>query len=155
MPNHKKPTALKELQGTARADRANPLEPRPSVGIPDAPAWIDEDPVTRQLFDQVTKYIVDMKVATQVDGLALSLLADQLSLYLEIRNEIRSRGVMLQEEGSTGQTVTKPNPLLPQLNSAYTAIVKMLREYGLTAASRTNVSMIEEREIDTFEEFLK
>lgn len=151
----KKPSALKELQGTARPDRANPLEPKPEVGIPDAPAWVDDDPQTRALFDQVTRYVVDMNIGTRVDGLALSLLADQIGLYIELRDQIRRQGTVLEMEGSQGQVIKKPHPALPQLNQTLGSIHKLLREYGLTAASRSNVSAHEEREVDAFEDFLK
>jgi P27 family predicted phage terminase small subunit len=150
----KKPTGLKELHGTARPDRANPNEPRPPVEMPDAPAWIDEDPVTRELFDQVTRYVTDMNIATQVDGLALSMLADQVSLYVETRNLIRRQGLFEESEGSQGQIVKKAHPGLPILNQCLGNIHKLLREYGLTAASRSNVSAKEEKEVNTFQDFI-
>ena len=150
----KKPSALKELQGTARPDRSNPSEPRLPVRIPDAPAWVDEAPTTRALFDQVTKYVTDMNIATQVDGLALSLLADQIALYIELRSHIREEGTVVTVTGSTGQDKTMAHPAIPQLNQTLGSIHKLLREYGLTAASRSNMSAHEEKDVDSFADFL-
>lgn len=150
----KKPTAMHELQGTARPDRANPNEPRLPTQVPDAPSWVDEDPTTRALFDQVTRYVTDMNVATQVDGLALSLLADQLALYIELRQHIRKEGTVITTVGSQGQEKTQSHPALPQLNTTLGSIHKLLREYGLTAASRSNVSVHEEKDVDSFDDFL-
>ena len=80
----RKPTKLKELNGTLRPDRTNPNEPKLPVSLPDRPSWLDEDPLAAQLFDQVTKYMVDMNVGTHVDGLALSMLSDQVAMYLRL-----------------------------------------------------------------------
>lgn len=149
----KTPTVLKELRGTYRKDRANLNEPKPPVltEVPDAPFWVDDCPQTKSLFDQVTRYVMNMKVATQVDGLALSLLADQLSIYIDLRSQIRKEGITVVD--SSGKT--KAHAALGQLNNTLTQIHKFLREYGLTAASRSNVSAAEEKDVDAFEDFLK
>lgn len=145
----KKPTALKELQGTARADRANPDEPRLPAELPDRPTWIDNDPTTAAMFDQVVEYVHNMKVSTRVDGIALSLLADQLTLYMEMREIIREEGLSMVTPA--GNNVR--HPLLTPMNQSLTSIHKLLREYGLTAVSRSLVSAVEE-EGDEFEDFL-
>lgn len=150
----KKPSDQKKLQGTWRKDRANPLEPTPAKGLPDRPAWVDGDPTTAALFDAATKYVNNMGIATEVDGIALGLLADQLGLYIQLRESIREEGVVIEIEGSTGQTKKMANPALPQLNQTLGSIHKLLREYGLTAASRSNVSKIEDDVKDDFESFL-
>jgi len=150
----KKPTALHELEGTFRKDRHNDLEPQPDKGLPDRPSWVDADPVTAQLFDAATNYIDSMNIATRVDGIAIGLLADQLGLYIKLRDHIREDGVIVDMEGSKGQNRRVANPAIPQLNQTLGNIHKLLREYGLTAASRSNVSVQEEKAIDSFDDFL-
>lgn len=150
----KKPTALKELEGTARADRMNPLEPRLPNELPDRPAWVDEESRTAQLFDQIVGYINDMQISTRVDGIAVSLLADQLDLYLRLREDVRKNGEVI-EVASRYSTTVKANPALREMNTAYNNIVRMLREYGLTAVSRTTVNKIEDDKADDFESFLE
>lgn len=154
MPNPKKPTAIKELEGTWRADRHNPNEPRPPVELPDRPNWLDEDPRASRLFDQVTQYVKDMRLSTRVDGIALSMLCDQLSLYLEVREQIREEGVMITVTTKQSGTYEKPHPLLTSLNQAYGNIFKMLTQYGLTPVSRMNVSAAPEEDGNEFETFL-
>ena len=150
----RKPTAMHQLEGTYREYRGNPNEPQLPAQIPDAPAWIDDDPTTKALFDQVTHYIVDMNVGTRVDGVALSLLADQIALYIELRQAVRKEGVLQVSTGSRGQEITKPHAALGALNNALSNIHKLLREYGLTAASRANVSANSEASVDAFEDFI-
>ena len=151
----KKPTALKELTGTLEKSRTNPNEPRPDVAIPDMPVWIADDPMTSSLYDQVTQYVVDMRVGTRADGVALALLADQLALYLELRQQVREEGAVIEVEGSQGQTKKMPHPALPAMQTAFGSVHKMLREYGLTAASRSSVDAQPEKEINSFDDFMK
>lgn len=151
----RKPTGLHELEGTVRKDRHNQLEPQPKKGLPDRPMWVEQDPVTASLFDAVTKYVDDMKISTAVDGIALGLLADQLGLYITLREAIREDGSIISETGVKGQEKRIAHPAIPQLNQTLGNIFKLLREYGLTAASRSNVSVQEEKPIDGFESFLK
>jgi len=154
MSRPRKPTALHELQGTKRSDRHSALEPQPQKGLPDRPSWVDADPVTAELFDAATRYINDMNISTQVDGIAIGLLADQLGLYIELRQCIREDGTIVELEGSKGQTKRVANPAIPQLNQTLGNIHKLLREYGLTAASRGNVAVHEEKAVDSFSDFL-
>jgi len=151
----KKPTALKELTGTLEKSRTNPNEPRPDVAVPDMPVWITDDPITSSLYEQVTQYVVDMRVGTRADGVALALLADQLAMYLELRQQVRDEGAVIEVEGSQGQIKKQPNPALQPMNSAFANIHKMLREYGLTAASRSAVDAQPEKELNSFDDFMK
>lgn len=150
----KKPTALKELTGTAQPCRMNPNEPRPEVGLPDMPSWLTDDPVASALYEQVGTYIAEMKIGTRADGLGVAMLADQLTMYIELRQQVRTEGAVIDLEGSNGQMKKVPHPALTPLNTAFTNIHKMLREYGLTAASRSNVDAQPEKEINTFDDFM-
>lgn len=151
----RKPTALHELQGTGQKSRMNPLEPVLASRLPDRPSWIEDDPMAMGLYDQVVQYVHNMGIATEVDGLALSILADQLSIYIEMRQKIRAEGVIIEVEGSQGQTKKIPHPCLPQMQTTVTTIHKFLREYGLTASSRPNVSSLDnDKEVNSFDDFL-
>lgn len=152
----RKPTALKELQGTLRSDRVNTNEPKMPVSLPDRPEWIDDDLLTAQLFDQITKYMALMQVSTQVDGIALSMLADQLALYLRLRRTLLEEGELITAVNVNGDPVIKPHPAISPFNQAYANITRMLREYGLTASSRSNINARTDGEtsINTFEDFL-
>ncbi len=152
----RKPTKLKELNGTLRPDRTNPKEPQLAVSIPDRPSWLDEDPLAAQLFDQVSRYMVDMKVGTQVDGLALSMLSDQVAMYLRLRRTILDEGELINTQNINGDPVIKPHPAIGPLNQAFTNINRLLREYGLTASSRSHLNAKADvnSPINTFEDFL-
>ena len=147
------PTALHKLRGTYRPDM-NPNEPDLPVRLPDRPVWVDDDPRTAALFDEITRYVERMAVSSEVDGIAISLLADQLAIYLELREMIREEGLIVDHHGSQGQVTRRAHPALVQLTTVLTQIHKFLREYGLTAASRRNVSASSDEQIDSFEDFM-
>ena len=150
----RKPTVLHKLAGTYRADRANALEPMPARRLPDRPSWVTDDPTTEALYNAVSQYIHTMGIATEVDGIAMGLLADQLALYIELRAAIREDGAIIVVEGSSGQERRIAHPAIPQLAQTLANVTKLLREYGLTAASRANVTQIDSDTVDTFEDFL-
>ncbi len=64
-----KPTALKRLDGTYRADRAAAHEPKP-VGLPSCPRFLSDD--GRREFRRVTKMLAEMGLIGRIDGNALA-----------------------------------------------------------------------------------
>jgi P27 family predicted phage terminase small subunit len=152
----RKPTAIKKLTVTFRNDRAYPEEPHLGVCFPDKPEWLDSDPLSSQLFDQVSKYMVDMSVSTSVDGLALSMLADQVALYLRLRGKLLEDGEMIHSPNSAGEMIMKAHPSIAPMNQSFVNITRLMREYGLTASSRSSLATRDQpSDINSFEDFLK
>jgi len=149
----RKPAALKKLEGTFRPDRAKDNLEVPA-GLPTKPAWADTDPVASALYDQVATHCYKMGVGTDADGLAFALLADQLSIYLRCRAEVAADGPLIDVEMASGVIQRKTHPGLAQMNSSYGQIVKMMTEFGLTAAARTKVDANAPIEVDSFDAFL-
>ena len=147
----KKPQGLKELHGTARADRQNPNAPVFAVAAPPRPSFLDDDPQAAVLYEVAVATLMKMAVVTESDSLALSMLADQLSRYLDMRKTVRDEGMTI--EGARGGRIA--HPLMTHLNAGYSNIHKMLVQYGLTAATRDNVDAAPlEAPADSFEAFL-
>ena len=149
----RKPEALKKLEGTFRKDRAGDSLEFPA-GMPIKPEWTTHDPIASELYNQVASHCYSMGVGTEVDSLGFALLADQLSMYLRLRALVAAEGPIIYSEGSQGQATQKPHAALAQMNTCYTNIVKMMTEYGLTAAARTKVDATKPIEVDSFESFL-
>jgi len=148
-----KPEALKKLEGTFRKERARNSVTLPA-GIPEKPAWTTHDPIASALYDQVAGYCYSMGVGTGVDAIGFALLSDQLSIYLRLRALVASEGLIIKSEGSQGQATQKPHPALAQMNTSYSNIVKLMGEYGLTAAARVKVDATKPIEVDSFDSFL-
>ena len=144
----RKPTALHDLQGTGQASRMNALEPVLVNRLPDKPEWIESNKAAEDLYNQVTMYVHKMGVGTEVDGMGLSLLAHQMSLYIEMAKAVHDEGTVITTIGSSGQERTITHPCIAQMGSTATSIFKIMREYGLTPSSRSNVSVTDEGEPD-------
>ena len=100
----RKPEALKKLEGTFRKDRNQNIVSVPA-GIPNKPEWAEHDPIASALYDQVATHCYGMGVGTEVDAIGFALLSDQLSMYLRLRALVNSEGLMVESEGSQGQTI--------------------------------------------------
>lgn len=151
----RKPVALKKLEGTFRKDRHAENVVDLPVSAPPKPEWAEHDMIASQLYDQVVGHISRMGVGSEVDGIAVAMLADQLSQYLKLRAMVLADGLIVETVGSTGNTIQKPHAALSQMNTTYTNIVKMMSEFGLTPASRAKVGANAPVTVDSFESFLK
>jgi len=155
MGRKRKPVALKKLEGTFRKDRAPQNGVEMPVVLAAKPDWADHDVIASALYDEVSTHVHSMGISSEVDGIAIALLADQLSLYLKLRAAVLTDGPIVETVSSTGATINKPHQALAPMNVCYGAIVKMMSEYGLTAASRAKVGANTPVVVDSFEDFLK
>lgn len=149
----RKPEALKKLEGTFRKDRATSSLELPA-GIPVKPEWTDHDPIASELYNQVAAHCYSIGVGTSVDSLGFALLSDQLSMYLRLRALVSADGPIIEAEGSNGELRQKPHPALAQMNTSYSNIIKLMTEYGLTAAARTKVDATKPIDLNSFDSFL-
>ena len=147
----RKPVAIKRLEGTFRKDRAKHCLELPA-GIPTKPEWATHDEIASALYDEVAGHCYAMGVGTAADGLAFTLLADQLSIYLQLRAEVYADGVLIERSKSKGGRIV--HPALAQMNTCYSQLVKLMTEFGLTAAARTKVDASAPIPADSFEAFL-
>ena len=137
----RKPTAQKEIEGTARPDRQNPLEPRPEMLSVDEPppAWLTGD-AARAAWPQVVEILVGMRVATIADRFSLGLLCDAFGRFIERRNEVERKGWTSSTKTSTNSRMYRERPEVGQMERAWKQVVDLLAQYGLTAASRSKVA---------------
>ena len=117
MPNPRKPTALKVLEGTDRPDRANPDEPQYTELTAAEPPDTLRDGRAVQIWHDLVGVLGSQRVITVADRLALTELCNQQS---EV-DQVRRAGGM-------------PGP------GDKTQLRLMFAEFGLTPASRSKVS---------------
>ena len=128
-----KPTALKELAGNPGKRPLNRLEPTPRVEIPPCPKWLTGS--ERRAYTQLAKQLVGLRVMTEVDGIALAELVHQLAKWLEAEKMVHAGGrVLVGEKG--GMYL---NPWESIANTALKNMNIMLREFGMTPASRSRI----------------
>jgi len=127
-----KPTALKELEGTARPDRANPNEPKPKPGTPSMPDyWIG--PKFAEARREWRRVIRD-----SAPGMLTKADRSMLELYCQLMAGARKsleRGIL-------------PRPAM------ITQIRALASEFGLMPSSRSRMSVPAPKEEDPFMEWL-
>jgi len=117
MPNPRKPTALKVLEGTDRPDRANPAEPhyQPTSGL-EPLDWLN-GPTAVEVWKELVGLLEGARVLTKGDRIALMTLCNWQA---DVIDAWRSR--------------TKPTA------AEVTQLRLLYQEFGLTPASRSRVS---------------
>jgi len=110
----RKPTALKEVQGTAHRNkqRQNPDEPEPERGIGPAPEHLNAQ--EKQIWDEIVANMY-AGVLGEADRMALELM---VKLICIVRNDF---------EAMTGAQLARLNGLMSQ--------------FGMTPADRTKISV--------------
>lgn len=84
---------------------------------------------------QIEKSLHDQLRANAADIDAFrALIADYMAMYKvceKLKTDIRQRGTIVQETGSTGQKITKCNPSIKELRDTNKAMLTILRQLGL------------------------
>jgi len=148
-----KPTVLKELGGTAQPSRTNAHEPRGEVFLPTPPEWLS--PKAKQYWGDIGAVLLAMKVTTAADGPALQLLTETLAEWAEARQAVHVQGLVYETTTMQGDTMRRPNPEVAIASDAMKRSLNMLREFGLTPASRSKVSALGDNDgADPFAEMM-
>ena len=58
--------------------------------------------------------------------------AEMYSISEKLKKDIKERGTIVQETGSTGQKITKCNPAIKELRDTNKAMLAILRQLGLS-----------------------
>jgi P27 family predicted phage terminase small subunit len=131
--SHKKPTAMKILEGTYRVDQVNLNEPMPKVGIPNVPDWLDE--VGREEYLRAGKILAKIRVLTEADGIALAIYAQAFSNWLAAESKVLEDGPILTSERG-GKYL---NPWKSVASMELKTVTAFLLQFGMTPASRTKI----------------
>lgn len=154
--NPPKPTALKQIEGTYRKDRAVSNEVQPTIEVNlTAPADLNEWGA-KYWADIMSEY-GKIGLVTKVDVGALHSLCYWFGLMNEAADIVSAKGLEVEVEKVTPKgesyTVTETNPMIAVADKAFKNYLAMCREFGLTPASRTRISAPDQSENDKFAKF--
>lgn len=134
MPPKVKPTILKLVSGTARADRTNKNEPTPEIGIPTPPHHLSKH--AGEEWRRISPLLEDMGLVSEADRSALAMYCQAWGDHVKAEYMIRKSGhVITTTNGNIIQS-----PWVGISNKAKLTAHKFLVEFGLTPASRSKVS---------------
>ena len=148
--NPRKPTSLKKLHGTKRADRAvsNEMVDKRPVGT--APERLET--TAKQAF---ARFAREFKCAglSQSDRLALEQIADAYTEYCALKERLCTESPTFVVVDSLGNQVIRANPAVKMMQATRQQIVTLIREFGGTPSSRSGISL-GGSDADDFDDFL-
>ncbi len=128
---NKKPTQLKILQGTNRADRAKRNEPKPAPLMPAQPPGLDEFGL--EAWRRLAPILCRLGLLTEADGEAFWALCQTWSQLRKALLELNGMNPRDDDYRKVALTVEK----------ARTDFRLMAIEFGLTPASRSRIDLPE------------
>jgi len=137
-----RPTAEMAAKGNrhaiARIHAGEPvLEIQPAASI-DLPGWVGER--ARNLFPEIWEVLDNLKVITQADRMALGMLCERLQTYVACRDFIEQNGMTeMTQDG-----MSRKRPECSIMTEAWNGVVAILKQFGATPATRTNVRQVKE-----------
>ena len=142
MSRPRKPTALKLVTGTNRADRSNPGEPEPRL-LDDLapPAHLMER--SAAVWRQVAPMLRRIQVLTEADVLSLELLCDAVADYRLAREQCGDQFVV--ESGRGSEMLSQW--LVAKLSASKRAEALMSR-FGMDPVSRSRVMVVQQLGLD-------
>jgi len=131
------PDSLKMIRGTFRKDRVNKNAPNPVHVCPKPSKSLNDK--ERKVWNELAPILYDVGVLTEMDVVALTLLCRDIAMYQVCIATIKKEGRIIEMVGSKGQTIRKVNPCYTIQRQLADSILQMLREFGMTPASRVKI----------------
>lgn len=128
------PTSTLAARGSWRANqRGN--EPRPLSELPEAPDWLEEHPLARDLWDKLGPMLVTAGLMAQPYSITLACTVEALATYIERRREAaRTPATYPTENGF------KEHPIHKSADRARADLKRWLACWGLSPADVAGVS---------------
>lgn len=129
-----KPTALKMLNGGAQ----NTLEPRPDRVAPEMPKHLDAE--AQEQWKSLSSMLLRIGVLTEADQMSLACLCQAWSTMVKAQTKLSETGMLLK----TPSGYVQQSPLISIINNCSEVVTKLSREFGLTPAARTRITVNKE-----------
>lgn len=150
------PTRIKELAGNPGKRPLNQSEPKPPVGMPAPPRWLDRR--AKYLWRRLVKELVPLGVLTQVDFVALEALCQTYSAWRQYEELVRTQGATLELRDAEGKVkYVQQRPEVGIARGHLKALKELCSDFGLTPSSRSRIGLPQggKQALDPFEAFLK
>lgn len=137
------PIPMKQLQarGSKLARHAKD-NPDPAVEAPQPPDWLDD--IARTEWFYIVGELVSLGVVARIDRAALAGYCNAYSSLVKADRDIQEHG----ETATTDKGYEYQRPAVGMRAEARTAMLKYLREFGLSPSSRRNVNAQEKPKAD-------
>ncbi len=143
-----KPTRLKVLQGNPGKRPLPKGEPQPRVVAMPCPRWLL--PEAKREWRRVAPELKRLGLATVVDRTALSAYCQAYARWRQAEEVLTREGLVFE----TGSGYLMPRPEVAIAQKSMQIMKGFASEFGFTPASRTRLSVPEQKPADPFAEFL-
>ena len=136
----KKPTRIKELQGTLKPERVldNEMQVALVKEIPQAPEWLS--PIGKEEWMKVCGELFGKQMLHQIDLRLIESYCNAMALHIETEMMLRENGrvsVYKNEDGSVKHTQSTPFQKIA--NDALDRALKIATQFGMTPSSRSSI----------------
>ena len=129
-----KPTALRLLEGTARADRMR-NEPKPTIRAPRCPSWLS--PVAKREWKRLAKTLVKLGILSDLDRAVFASYCQSWAKWKQAEEAIQKYGLVIRTK--TGYVMQ--SPVVSIAKQERKAMLEAGSELGLSPASRTRINV--------------
>lgn len=136
MPANRVPTRLKIMRGTAKSDRVNTHEAKPTIIAPRCPPEIQGE--ARKEWKRMAPRLVQLGLLSEIDGGVFASYCLAWERLVEAQAKLREEGLMLR--GQRNAPIL--NPLLAVVESSGSQLRRFAIELGLSPASRSKVQAV-------------
>ena len=145
----KKPTRIKELQGTLEKSRlvGNEMETTQVISMPQAPPFLNE--FGQAEWHLVTNELANIKMLHLTDLSILAMYCNEIGTYRAIAQELGGNYTEQTVDKDGRLRMTKINPKYKVMQAAFQNAVKIATQFGFTPSSRASLSMPEQEEENT------
>ena len=141
------PTKEKVLKGTFRPDRSPQNEPAPPIlpTAPEAPSQLNR--WAKQMWHETAKELMALGMITTLDTYSLEILCEQYGIYREMKDAIThvaTKGGKRKKISIAQYLCIRNSQTMPEYNSmrgAFECYKGLLREFGLSPASRSRINL--------------
>jgi len=144
---HKKPKELKDLQGTARADRENGsrMNPMKVLSVPEPPEYLGDHGC--DLWKSQLQQLAHLQMLTKVDLTVLGQYCKEWDIYRDAIEEISENGFTNKHD--------QVSPAISVKDKAFKNMLQIADRFGFVASAREKLSMPPQQDKDPLEEHLK
>ena len=132
-----KPTTLKVIQGTFRKDRANQDEPKPKVGIPSPPDFLNADAL--QEWGRMSEKLYQLGMLAEIDRGIFAAYCQAFGRWAEVERMVKEKGFLIK----TAKGNIIQSPLVGIANKAMKEMRDNAAIMGIPATMRTRVHPIQ------------
>ena len=136
-----KPTGLKLVAGTDRADRRNDAEPKPAPAMPAPPAFLSDE--AKAEWTRTAEQLYRLGILSKIDRAALGAYCQAYGRWEQAERALArmaerdavTHGMMIKT--TNGNAVQ--NPLLGTANKAMADMMRYAAEFGMTPSARARI----------------